>query len=239
MDFDSIIYEYNNDLEEINTIDLQDTQPLFQLIKVQCTLLNKMDRQLLSSTKTPDLKPSVKMLKSSKETIENIHQSFIESLLGIKPLNYVSILENEIKLIIQFRKRYQRILEHHIVINIESFLNRSQLKSKYFQDITSKQIFNEIKKSSDYSADDLFSRPDIVFSRLMTAIDWVNKTFPSYKRDMASVNWLRLHSEYGDDEHIDPELLDKAVTSYTSSSPEITPTKKYEYIIKSAKKVKI
>lgn len=51
-----------------------------------------------------------------------------------------------------------------------------------------------------------------LWSYFTGVIDWVKSTFPTYRKEMAGINWGALHDSYGSDMSLDPDKLDARVT---------------------------
>ena len=72
-----------------------------------------------------------------------------------------------------------------------------------------------------------------------TVLDWVEKYYPVYQREMHDAAWVELHKKYGDDVEIDTDKAQAEIDSIIKAKQITDKTKAFEYVIKSQTTVQI
>ena len=107
--------------------------------------------------------------------------------------------------------------------------------SQYFDKSKISKIVRSLAKSARMFADDFVrqAKPDEIITRMQTVVDWMEKTFPVYRREMQQADLVGLHDKYGG-EDIDSEKVEKELSKRNT----IDPDKDFEIIIKRCVKKK-
>jgi hypothetical protein len=116
-------------------------------------------------------------------------------------------------------------------------LNGSPIRQEYLETALS-WISGGKENISEYmSAHQHDENADELFNYFRDVIDWVKKTFPTYRKEMKGLEWGRLYAEYGENEYDVAELEEK-INSLMADEDVTDHKGVYEYVLSNCSKDK-